>query len=68
MEPRGLVRLGNFCIIPSKGKNMTIIKRSNQNISNPFDGSEMLLMAGESTGAGMITVADLFVDPGAKSA
>ena len=27
----------------------------------------MLLMAGESTGAGMITVADLFVDPGAKS-
>ncbi len=68
MEPRGLVRLGNFCIIPSKGKNMTIVKRSNQNISNPFDGSEMLVMAGESTGAGMITVADLFVDPGAKSA
>ncbi|MBA31987.1 MAG: hypothetical protein CL748_05725 [Chloroflexi bacterium] len=46
---------------------MTIVKRSNQNISNPFDGSEMLLMASEVTGTGMITVADLFVEPGAKS-
>jgi len=46
---------------------MTIVKRSNQNISNPFDGSEMLLMASENTGTGMITVADLFVEPGAKS-
>jgi quercetin dioxygenase-like cupin family protein len=46
---------------------MTILRRSDQVESTPFEGAKMLLLAGAPTGATMATVADLTVEPGKRS-
>ncbi|MCH8116041.1 MAG: cupin domain-containing protein [Chloroflexi bacterium] len=46
---------------------MTIIRRSDQEESTPFEGGKMLLLAGAPTGASMATVGDLTVEPGTKT-
>jgi len=46
---------------------MTILRRSDQEESTPFEGAKMLLLAGAPTGATMATVGDLTVVPGRRS-
>lgn len=46
---------------------MTILRRSDQEESSPFEGAQLLQMAGAATGAFMATVGDLTVQPGVRS-
>ena len=46
---------------------MTILRRSDQEESTPFEGAKVLLLAGAPTGATMATVGDLTVEPGRRS-
>ncbi|MCH8228861.1 MAG: cupin domain-containing protein [Chloroflexi bacterium] len=46
---------------------MTILRRSDQEESTPFEGGKMLLLAGAPTGASMATVGDLTVEPGTRT-
>lgn len=47
---------------------MPVIRRSEQKISSPFEGASALAMAGEATGSEFVTVGELTVEPGRKSA
>ena len=47
---------------------MPVIKRSEQRSRSPFEGAVALAMAGADSGSKFLTVAELTVEPGRKSA
>ncbi len=47
---------------------MPVIRRSEQNTSEPFPGAKATAMAGAATGSEYLTVGELLVEPGARSA